>query len=41
MTGLETIGMEDDSQSKYEVNGDSIVFQDFDGEEMEMKKLVF
>lgn len=41
MTGLETIGMENDGQSKYVVNGDSIVFHDFDGEEMEMKKLVF
>lgn len=41
MTGLETIGIENDAQSKYLVNGDSIVFHDFDGEEMEMKKLVF
>ncbi|MDE5619848.1 MAG: hypothetical protein K2I80_04935 [Ruminococcus sp.] len=41
MTGLETIGIDEDIESTYEVNGDVVVMHDFDGEEVEMKKLVY
>ncbi len=41
MTGLETIGIDKDIVSQYEINGDVAVLHDFDGEEMEMKKLVY
>ncbi|MDE5771394.1 MAG: hypothetical protein K2I06_07175 [Ruminococcus sp.] len=39
MTGLETIGIDEDIESQYEINGDILTLHDFDGEEWEMKRV--